>query len=232
MVRKNERGLQLGDTIENADPALDGRLASDRQDDKLVLHDVAGNQHLVRLDEKGDVAVGVRDTEILHPYRDITEVQGHFLVKQDVGLIDTGIDEQFFVDVGTRPEKVDHAGAGFLDLLLLDLIADHDGVSRKAALSRDMLGVKMRGGEIQLAALAQLFDYSRDGSSVALAESGIDNERAVAANHDPDIWIAEDRPDMGGQLLGVFVTEHDIFRLLRQTCHGQRQQSETKSNDR
>ena len=60
--------------------------------------------------------------------------------------------------------------------------------------------------------LGPVSGYAGDGCAVFRAQAGIDDQSGAAADHDRDVGEAHDRPDVVGDLDGVF-TDHRLVHL-------------------
>jgi hypothetical protein len=136
--------LQRGHFVEHREPAGGRAAVAENVGDGLVLHHVAGDQGVVRLDQGKFVPLGVCLAEPEQRGRDPSaEVDGGFLVKRDVGGAQGDVGEQVFELRGDAAEHVDHLPAVGLHFALLGLVADQDGAGREAAFAAGVFGVEV-----------------------------------------------------------------------------------------
>ena len=204
MTRHDARRRQRRQAILARDPL---RQAGAGAHGRQQLHrDVAGEQHLVRLDEGGRVAARVVEAHGQEPHGDAAEVERVLLLEGDVGLAELGALQQLGVERREAGEALRHLEARGRDLVDLILRADHLRRRREAAGAEVVLGVHVRRHEIQLGVLADLRHFTHHRRAVAGAEAGVDHQRRARADDDADVRhqrhaVVRDHVDVRGDLL-------------------------------
>ena len=118
-------------------------------------------------------------------------------------------------------KQSEERGAELLHILLLGKRAHELEGGRKGDAAGRVLGVKMRGRNVNILVAADLRHFAQHRLAVADAETGVDDERGAAADNDADIRhyrheAVRNHPNMLGHLdRGALLDQRHRQRRLR-----------------
>ena len=115
------------------------------------------------------------------------EVEIVLFVEGDVGFAEGCAFEEFGVDGGAGGEAVGHLKAELGDVLFLVFGTDHFGGGGEGVGAEVVLGMDVRGDEVEGAAGGGLLGFGEDSAAVAVAHAGVDDEGCAGADNDSDV---------------------------------------------
>ena len=188
--------LQGVEPVERAEPGGNPR-GRRRELWQAHHHQVAGHQHPVRLHEHGEVALRVVGAHGHDAGAHAAEIDHVLSLEADVGLAEFRSLQQLGVERRKAREDLGGGEAGFLDVGFLLLGPQHLRARREAAGAQVVLGVDMRGRQVELGPLADLFDLSHHRLAITRAKAGVDDERRRACRPRWSRWARESTSKSG-----------------------------------
>src|SRR5439155_8664953 len=116
---------------------------------QLILHDVTRDQDAVFFDENQLVATGVRGTQPEQARGYATQVEFGLAVEGDIRFAELHAREQFLIHRRTAAEGFQKLVTALFQFLLLRGGTDQDRVRREGCLTRGVLRMEVRGGQVQ-----------------------------------------------------------------------------------
>ena len=148
------------------------------------------------------------------------EIEVVVALECDVSFTEIRVLEQFGVNCGTAGEDLGELQAGLGDILLLVGRADQLGRVRKGLGAEVVLGMNVRGGQIEHFRAGELLRYFVYRRTIAWAQAGINHEDGVITDDVANIrhqWdaVIRDDVDVGGDLAQPLDVDYRRRRRLR-----------------